>query len=37
MYWDGSLLFPPNHPAVEPGAPMREYFAAETAGAGRPA
>jgi ketosteroid isomerase-like protein/quercetin dioxygenase-like cupin family protein len=30
MYWDDSLLFPPNVPAVAGGAPLREYFAAET-------
>jgi ketosteroid isomerase-like protein len=30
MYWDDSLLFPPNVPAVAGGAPMHEYFARET-------
>jgi ketosteroid isomerase-like protein len=30
MYWEDSLLFPPNVPAVAGGAPLRAYFAAET-------
>jgi ketosteroid isomerase-like protein/quercetin dioxygenase-like cupin family protein len=30
MYWEDALLFPPNVPAVAGGAPLREYFAAET-------
>jgi ketosteroid isomerase-like protein/quercetin dioxygenase-like cupin family protein len=30
MYWEDSLLFPPNVPAVAGGAPMHEYFATET-------
>jgi ketosteroid isomerase-like protein len=30
MYWEDSSLFPPNVPAVAGGAPMHEYFAAET-------
>jgi ketosteroid isomerase-like protein/quercetin dioxygenase-like cupin family protein len=32
MYWEDSLLFPPNVPAVAGGAPLRDYFAAETPG-----
>lgn len=32
MYWDDSLLMPPNHPAVSGGAALREYFARETKG-----
>lgn len=30
MYWEDSLLFPPNVPAVSGGKPLREYFATET-------
>lgn len=30
MYWEDALLFPPNVPAVAGGAPLHEYFAAET-------
>jgi len=30
MYWDDSLLFPPNVPAVRGGAPLKDYFSRET-------
>jgi len=32
MYWEDSLLFPPNVAAVAGGKPMYEYFARETPG-----
>ena len=32
MYWEDSLLMPPNHAAVPGGAAVLEYFAAETKG-----
>jgi len=32
MYWEDSLLMPPNHAAVPGGAPLHEYFATESAG-----
>lgn len=32
MYWDDSLLMPPNHAAVPGGAALHEYFVVETKG-----
>jgi len=32
MYWEDSLLMPPNHPAVPGGAALLEYFTVETKG-----